>query len=119
MTPPSITVRTNRESFSRSTSGGSRSRVIKAFSNCGSPSLKVVRDPLMDKLKNSLFYRTQNGARVGDVFMTLIHTAELCGANPFDYLTQLQRQADEVARAPARWLPWNYRDSLLHSGIAA
>jgi hypothetical protein len=69
--------------------------------------------------KNSLFYRTQNGARVGDLFMSLIYTAELCGANPFDYLTQLQRHPQEVARAPARWLPWNYLDTLLESGIAA
>lgn len=69
--------------------------------------------------KNGLFYRTQNGARVGDLFMSLIHTAELYGANPFDYLTQLQRQAEEVARAPAQWLPWNYRVSLLQLGIAA
>jgi transposase len=69
--------------------------------------------------KNSLFYRTQNGARVGDLFMSLIYTAELCGANAFDYLTQLQRHPEEVARAPARWLPWNYRDTLLESSLAA
>ena len=50
--------------------------------------------------KNALFYRTQNGAHVGDLFMSLIHTAELCGTNHFDYLTQLQRHAAEVARAP-------------------
>ncbi len=69
--------------------------------------------------KNSLFYRTKNGARVGDLFISLIYTAELCGANAFDYLTQLQRHPEEVARAPARWLPWNYRDTLLESSIAA
>lgn len=68
---------------------------------------------------NALFYRTQNGARVGDLFMSLIHTAELCGANPFDYLTQLQRHAPDLSRAPARWLPWNYSVTLLESGIAA
>ena len=62
--------------------------------------------------KNSLFYKTQNGARVGDLFMSLIHTAELCGANPFDYLTQLQRHAGELAAAPAQWMPWNYRQAL-------
>ena len=44
--------------------------------------------------------------------MTLIHTCELCGANPSDYLTQLQRHAAAVAAAPAAWLPWNYRDTL-------
>ena len=32
--------------------------------------------------KNALFYQTDNGARVGDLFMSLIHTAELCDANP-------------------------------------
>ena len=58
--------------------------------------------------KNALFYRTQNGARVGDLYMTLIHTAELSGANPFDYLVALQRNYDEVTQNPARWMPWNY-----------
>ncbi len=62
--------------------------------------------------KNALFYKSQNGAAVGDLHMSLIHTCELCGANPFDYLTQLQRHAEEVAAAPHRWLPWNYREAL-------
>ena len=43
--------------------------------------------------KNALFYRTLHGSEVGDLFMSLIHTCELAGANPFDYLTQLQRHA--------------------------
>jgi transposase len=62
--------------------------------------------------KNALFFKTQNGARVGDRFMSLIHTAELNGQNPFDYLVALQRHTDEVAAAPAEWMPWNYRDAL-------
>jgi transposase len=59
--------------------------------------------------KNALFYKTQNGARVGDLFMSLIYTCQLNEANPFDYLTALQRHADQVAASPALWLPWNYR----------
>jgi hypothetical protein len=62
--------------------------------------------------KNALFYKTENGARVGDLFMSLIHTAELCDANPFDYLVALQRHTDAVSREPAAWMPWNYRDAL-------
>ena len=62
--------------------------------------------------KNALFYRTLNGAQVGDLFMTLIHTCQLCGANSFNYLTELQRHAQELAAAPAEWMPWNYRDTL-------
>ena len=69
--------------------------------------------------KNSLFYKTINGARVGDTFMSLIHTAKLCGANPFDYLTELQRHAGAVAKDPAAWLPWNYRAAVGGSGVAA
>ena len=52
--------------------------------------------------KNALFYKTLNGARVGDVFMSLIHTAELNGIAPFDYLVALQRHHQDVARDPER-----------------
>ncbi len=62
--------------------------------------------------KNALFYRTLNGAQVGDLFMSLIHTCQLCGANSFDYLTELQRHAQELAAKPAEWMPWNYRQTL-------
>jgi hypothetical protein len=62
--------------------------------------------------RNSLFYKTLNGARVGDLFMSLIHTCELNGANPFDYLTELQRHAEELKRSPSEWMPWNYREAL-------
>jgi transposase len=62
--------------------------------------------------KNSLFYKTMNGAAVGDLFMSLIHTCELNGANPFDYLTELQRHAQELRANPAEWMPWNYRVTL-------
>lgn len=58
--------------------------------------------------KNSLGYKTENGARVGDLFMSLIHTCRLNGANPFDYLSALQRHATAVKANPAQWLPWNY-----------
>ena len=60
--------------------------------------------------KNALFYKTMNGARVGDLFMSLIHTCELNRVNPFDYLTELLRHPAEVTVRPAEWMPWNYRD---------
>jgi hypothetical protein len=62
--------------------------------------------------KNALFYKTFRGARVGDLFMSLIHTCELCGANPFDYLTELDRHAAELSADPKAWMPWNYRETL-------
>jgi len=62
--------------------------------------------------KNAYFYKTENGARVGDLYMSLIHTCELNGQNPFDYLTELQKHAKEVAAHPECWMPWNYRETL-------
>jgi hypothetical protein len=62
--------------------------------------------------KNSLFYKTVNGAEVGDLFMSLIHTCELNGVNSFDYLTELLRHAQELKQNPSEWMPWNYRDTL-------
>jgi hypothetical protein len=40
------------------------------------------------------------------------HTCELNGANPFDYLTELLRHAEELKRSPSAWMPWNYRETL-------
>lgn len=69
--------------------------------------------------KNSLFYRNLSGAELGDGYMSLISTAELNGANPFDYLLELQRNADEVVRSPGAWMPWNYKDALAGLKVAA
>jgi transposase len=66
--------------------------------------------------KNSQFYKTKNGAGVGDLFMSLIHTCELNGANPFDYLIELQKHASDLAKNPAVWMPWNYQDILGKAG---
>jgi hypothetical protein len=62
--------------------------------------------------KNALFHKTLNGAAAGDLFMNLIQTCELNWANPCDYLTELQRHAEELTRYPAEWMPWNYRETL-------
>lgn len=63
--------------------------------------------------KNALFYKTQNGARVGDLFMSLIYSCQLNDANPFHYLTEVQRHTDQVVAQPALWMPWNYRDATI------
>ena len=68
--------------------------------------------------KNTLFYKTENGAEVGDLYMSLIHTCELNEANPFDYLIELQKHAEELAQHPADWMPWNYRQTLQPAGTS-
>jgi transposase len=62
--------------------------------------------------KASMFYKTLNGAEVGDIYMSLIHTCRLCDVNPFEYLQALLQHAQQVCRHAARWLPWNYHAQL-------
>jgi transposase len=62
--------------------------------------------------RNSMSYKTLNGARVGDVFMSLIHTCQLNRVNPFEYLMTLQEHSQDVAKDVGRWLPWNFTEAL-------
>lgn len=62
--------------------------------------------------KNSLFYKTLHGAEVGDLFMSLIHTCQLCHANPFEYLVALHAHQLDFVAAPSAWMPWNYRQTM-------
>lgn len=68
---------------------------------------------------NSLFYRSQRGARVGDIYMALIYTAELHGENPFEYLVALFVHSADVAADPAAWLPWTFRATLARASPVA
>ena len=58
---------------------------------------------------NSLFYNTLNGAHIGDMFMSLIHTCRFCGVAPFPYLVTLRQYAKHLAKDPSAWMPWNYK----------
>jgi transposase len=51
--------------------------------------------------------------------MSLIHTSELNDANPFDYLTELQKHSAEMTKNPAAWMPWNYHETLQHASTNA
>ena len=62
--------------------------------------------------KNSLFFKTQEGADVADVITSLLATCHKQSVNTFDYLVVLQRHADKVRKEPELWLPWNYTDAL-------
>ena len=61
---------------------------------------------------NSLFYKNEHGAYVGDVLTSLIETCRLAGINPLDYLTALMENRPAVFTDPTAWLPWNYRDPI-------
>lgn len=69
--------------------------------------------------KNSLFYKTLRGAYVGDLYMSLIHSCYFSKVDPYEYLTELQRNAERAAAAPADWLPWTYQQQLKAEGTTS
>jgi transposase len=72
---------------------------------------RVIKKAILHR-KNSLFFKTQNGAYVADLFMSLIHTCELQKVNPFDYLVACAQNKSRVEENPAAWMPWNYKEKL-------
>ena len=62
--------------------------------------------------KNSLFFKTVNGARVGDIFMSLIETCRLAKVNAIAYLTVILENTTAVRENPSAWMPWNYKTAL-------
>jgi len=103
--------------------GGAISYMLKHYKGM-TLFLRVAKAPLDNNLceqilkkailhrKNSLFYKTPYGAYVGDLFMSLIHTCNLCKANPFKYLKALQENSNLIAENPEKWMPWNYNEML-------
>ena len=58
--------------------------------------------------KNSYFYKTQFGAFIGDMMMSLIETCKSSGANPQKYLQTVHENKEWAKRSPEQWLPWNF-----------
>ena len=59
--------------------------------------------------KNSLFFKSEHGAAVGDILCSLIATCRLNGVNAWDYLVRLIRNRAEARGNPHLFLPWNYK----------
>lgn len=59
--------------------------------------------------KNALFFRTEHGAAVGDILMSVIETCRANGIRAWDYLVEVVRNARAVRDEPEAWLPWMYQ----------
>ena len=71
----------------------------------------LLKVPILNR-KNAYFYKTQFGALVGDILMSLIETCKKANKNPFNYLLSLHQNRELVKIAPEKWLPWNYELAL-------
>ena len=71
------------------------------------PTERLLKAAILHR-KNSLHYKTQRGADVGDTFMTVIETCRANGVNPFDYMLAVVKNAEAAGQDPGKWMPWNY-----------
>ncbi len=64
----------------------------------------------------SLFFKSQRAAFGGDLFMSLIHTCQLCGADPSEYLAASTgvktTEINQFENAPVRAPLWAVRARL-------
>ena len=58
---------------------------------------RVIKTSILHS-KNSLFYKTANGAKVGDILMSLIQTAIANDVNAFDYLVAINKNCNYSAQ---------------------
>jgi transposase len=61
--------------------------------------------------KNSLFYKTLDGAAIGDVLMSVIATCAANRVDPFAYLTAVAQRPQSVRASPEAWLPWRWTEA--------
>ena len=65
--------------------------------------------PVVLMRKNSMFYKTEHGASISDLLMSVIESCRLNRVNSWDYLLTLVGKAAEVRENPRAFLPWNYK----------
>jgi transposase len=58
--------------------------------------------------KNSLFFKNDHGAAVGNIIMSLIESCRINGSDPWAYLVTVRKNAAAVRKNPELFLPWNY-----------
>jgi len=73
--------------------------------------------PAQRHRKNSLFFKNEVGAAVGDLLLSVIRTCTINGHDPVRYLTALATHQKSVRAGPQNWLPWNYEQQLPASAL--
>jgi hypothetical protein len=72
---------------------------------------RLIKRAILNR-KNSYFFKSEAGAKIADVLMSIIETCALNNVNPYDYLLAIQQHSDKVFHHPERYLPWNYKEAI-------
>ena len=68
---------------------------------------------LIRRRKNSLFFKTEFGAEVGEIVQSVLYTAARYDQdNVYRYLIAIFENEESVHRSPECWMPWNYQSIL-------
>lgn len=70
---------------------------------------RMIKQAVLNR-KNAYFFKTEYGAWVGDVLLSVIETCQLNKINPYNYLIAIQTNEQDVACNPTLWFPWNYHE---------
>lgn len=69
---------------------------------------RLIKKAVLNR-KNAYFYKTESGAKIGDILMSMIETCALNQTNPWDYLIAAQEHRKDVWQNPGDWMPWNFQ----------
>lgn len=72
---------------------------------CNNISERKIKQAVKNR-KNSYFFKTTEGAYLGDVLLSVIETCSANGVNPYTYFVAIQRYSEKVSLNPSSWLPW-------------
>ncbi|MBK8204614.1 MAG: hypothetical protein IPK68_20670 [Bdellovibrionales bacterium] len=70
-----------------------------------------LRIPVLNR-KTFLLSKSEYGAFVGDILLSVIKTCDISEANAFDYMVSIQKNFELVRSNPDNWMPWNYTQNL-------
>jgi len=72
---------------------------------------RMIKQAVLNR-KNGYFFKTEYGAWVGDLLLSLIETCQLNKINPYHYLVAVQTHERDVEENPSLWFPWNYHERI-------
>ena len=71
---------------------------------------------IIRRRKNSFFFKTVAGAEVAEVIQSVIYTAARYDMDGLrEYLIAVFQNEEQVSQSPEKWMPWNYKSSLLEA----
>ena len=70
---------------------------------------RALRRPALAR-NNSLFFKTEHGAAVSGLLMSILATCQANAVNAWEYLLSAYRNAQAVREKPEEWLPWRWAE---------